>query len=107
MSATVIASHTRIDGALSSDGDLVIEGAVAGDVHSTGRLTLGTDAKVGGTVQAREVFVACRLMHGVRAEGLVHLLSTAEVVGDLEASRLVIDDGAVFEGQVRLRRSGA
>jgi len=107
MSATVIAAHTRIDGALSAQGDLVIEGAVAGDVRTTGQLTLGAEAQVSGEIQARDVRIAGRLTHSVRAEGVIHLLASAEVCGDLEAGRVIIDDGALFEGRVKVRRPAA
>ncbi len=85
-------------------GDLVVEGVVEGSVHVAGRLTLGPRARIDGEISARDVRIAGRLQRGVRASGVIHLLATAEVYGDLEAARVVIDDGALFEGQVRLRR---
>jgi len=40
----------------------------------------------------------------VFASGTVHLLSTAVVTGDIESPRLAIDEGAVFDGQIRMRK---
>jgi cytoskeletal protein CcmA (bactofilin family) len=83
----------------------VIEGIVEGDVRASGQLTLGRRAQVGGELHAHDVRIAGTLHRSVSARGVIHLLSTAEVRGDLEAARVVIDDGAVFEGQVRLLRT--
>jgi cytoskeletal protein CcmA (bactofilin family) len=123
MSATVISAQTRVEGSLlvgdppgsgpsegtrpgGTSSDLVIEGIVEGDVHTSGSLTLGRRAQVGGEIHAHDVRIGGVLHRSVRAEGVIHLLATAEVRGDLEAARVIIDDGAIFEGQVRLRRRG-
>ena len=107
MSATVIAAHTRLLGSIEAEGDLVVDGMVDGSVRSSGQLTLGRHATVTGELMAHDVRIAGKLMRSVCAQGVIHLLSTAEVRGDLEAGRVVIDDGAVFEGQVKLRRGTA
>jgi len=103
--ATVIGAHTRVQGDVSAYGDVVVEGRVEGNVRAAGQLTLGPNASVTGTIEARDIRVGGKLDRGVRADGVVHLLSTAEVRGDLEAGRVIIDDGAIFEGQVRLARA--
>jgi cytoskeletal protein CcmA (bactofilin family) len=112
MSATVIGAHAKVSGSVivtaaigTTDGDVIVEGTVDGSVRASGRLTLGVGAVVTGELIAHDVRIAGKLDRGIRATGVIHLLSTAEVNGDLEASRVVIDDGAIFEGQVKLRRN--
>jgi hypothetical protein len=50
------------------------------------------------------VIVGGELTHAVYASGLVRLLATAKMTGDIEAPRIAIDEGAVFDGQVRMRK---
>ena len=107
MTASTIEAHTRVIGSIDAEGDLVVLGRVEGSVRAKGRLTLGPCAVVTGELEAHDVRIACTLERAVRAAGVIHLLSTAEVRGDLDASRVVIDDGALFEGQVRLLRGQA
>ncbi len=117
MSATVIGTHARVLGSIlvgdppgsgpagapgAGHGDLVVDGVVEGDVRASGQLTLGRRARVEGEIHARDVRIAGVLHRSVSAAGVIHLLATAEVRGDLAAARVIIDDGAVFEGQVRL-----
>lgn len=120
MSATVIRASARVRGSISVSGegsgdgsgaegagDLVVEGSVEGDVEVSGVLTIGRQAQISGAIVAHDVRIAGRLNRSVRATGVVHLTATAEVHGDLEAARVIIDDGAIFEGQVRLRHADA
>ncbi|MEO6952396.1 MAG: polymer-forming cytoskeletal protein [Polyangia bacterium] len=105
MTASTIEAHTRVIGSIEADGDLVVLGCIDGSVRAKGQLTLGPAAEITGELAAHDVRIAGKLERAVRADGVIHLLSTAEVRGDLHAARVIIDDGAVFEGQVRLLRS--
>ncbi len=55
-------------------------------------------------MRGRDVVVAGKLAHNVFATHTVHLQASAELHGDIEAPRVAIDEGAVFEGQVRMKR---
>lgn len=107
MAASFIAMNTRVVGSVIADGDLEVRGRVEGDVRASGQLMLGPAAVVTGELEAHDVHIAGKLERSVRAAGVIHLLATAEVRGDLHAARVVIDDGALFEGQVRLIRGAA
>ena len=102
---TVIGPETRIAGALSGKDDLEVYGTVDGAVHGDAAVTIAVGARIGGEVRGRDVTVGGELTHAVFASGLVRLLATARLTGDIEAPRIAIDEGAVFEGQVRMRGS--
>jgi cytoskeletal protein CcmA (bactofilin family) len=105
--STVISSGTRIAGPLFSKDDLTIEGTVEGPISGEGRVVIGTSADVRGEVRGREVTIAGPLKWSVHATVSIRLLDSAEVQGDLSAPRIAIDEGAVFEGQVRMLRNPA
>jgi cytoskeletal protein CcmA (bactofilin family) len=66
---------------------------------------IAAHTRIEGSVTAEgDLVVEGTIVGDVRTTGSVRLLATAEVKGDLEAARVAIEDGAVFEGQVRLRR---
>jgi cytoskeletal protein CcmA (bactofilin family) len=104
---TVIGSETRIAGALSGKDDLEVHGTVDGPVNGEAAVTIAAGARIGGEVRGRDVIVGGELTHAVYASGLVRLLATAKMTGDIEAPRIAIDEGAVFEGQVRMRKKAA
>ncbi len=104
--ATLIAAQTRIGGALFSQDDVVIEGTIDGAVLGEASVTIGANAQIAGEVRGRDVVVAGKLDHPIFASGTVRLLATAEVRGNIEAVRVAMDEGALFEGQMKMVRSG-
>jgi cytoskeletal protein CcmA (bactofilin family) len=104
---TVIGPETRIAGPLSGKDDLEVHGTVDGPVRGEASVTIAAGARIGGEVRGRDVIIGGELAHPVIATGMVRLLATAVVTGDIEAPRMAIDEGAVFDGQVRMRRKAA
>jgi cytoskeletal protein CcmA (bactofilin family) len=104
---TVVGPETRIAGPLSGKDDLEIHGTVDGPVHGEASVTIAAGARIGGEVRGRDVIVGGELAHAVFASGTVRLLATAVLTGDIEAPRIAIDEGAVFDGQVRMRQKKA
>ncbi|HEX8954230.1 MAG TPA: polymer-forming cytoskeletal protein [Polyangia bacterium] len=104
---TVIGPETRIAGPLSGKDDLEVHGTVDGPVRGEASVTIAAGARIAGEVRGRDVVIGGELAHPVIASGTVRLLSTAVVTGDIEAPRLAIDEGAVFDGQIRMRRKPA
>lgn len=101
---TVIGPETRIAGPLSGKDDLEVHGTVDGPVRGEASVTIAAGARIAGEVRGKDVIIGGELAHPVFASGTVRLLSTAVVTGDIEAPRLAIDEGAVFDGQIRMRK---
>ena len=104
---TVIGPETRIAGPLSGKDDLEVYGTVDGPVRGEASVTIAAGARIGGEVRGRDVIIGGELAHPVFASGTVRLLATAVVTGDIESPRLAIDEGAVFDGQIRMRKKPA
>ena len=103
-SSTVIGAKTRILGSLHSGDCLVIEGAVDGAIDCDDTVTVGAEAQVGGEIRARDVIVFGVLEHNVRATGTIRLHATAQVKANLDAAKVAIDEGAIFDGQITMER---
>ena len=95
----------RVEGDLEVDGDLVISAFLRGSIRASGVLTVESDARVEGPIQAQAVWVKGRVAGMIRAQHFVRLMPGARVEGDLLAGRVVADAGAHLEGRVRLRGS--
>src|SRR5437016_4100609 len=104
MPRTVIGPETRVGGGLGGKDDLLIEGTVDGAVSGEATVTVAAGANVGGEVRGRDVVIGGEVRHAVFASGTVRLLATAQVFADITTPRIAIDEGAVFEGQVRMVR---
>ena len=90
-----------IQGELSGDEDLVLDGRVEGRVSlGDHHLTIGPNAEIRADVTAREVTIHGRVLGNVTATGRVEIGASGRLEGDLVAPRLVIHDGAWLSGQV-------
>lgn len=102
--ASRIGPDVRISGAITASEDLTIAGIVEGSVTVLGALTIERGAQIDGEVCARDVVLHGELRVPLRATASVRLGPTAVLLGDLQAARLIIEEGAVLEGNVRTGR---
>jgi len=94
-----------IKGQIFGREDLYIDGEVEGSVEvADHQLTIGPNGKVKASVKAREVIVEGTLHGNLEASERAVLGKNARMVGDIQACRLVIQEGAFFRGQVNLVR---
>jgi cytoskeletal protein CcmA (bactofilin family) len=102
--STIIGPGTHIESGLRAKDDVEVHGRVDGAIVGEAAVLLAAGAVVSGEVFGAEVTIGCALRHAVHASRSVRLLSTAEVYGDITAPRIVVDDGAVLEGKVKITR---
>ncbi len=103
-----IGKSVQVRGEVRGSEDLLVEGFVEGTITlSESRLTIGAQAKVHADVSARDVIILGQLHGNITASGRVELRSGATLMGDLQASRLSIEENASFSGKVDLVQSTA
>lgn len=98
---SVIAAWLRICGSLQTDGEIVAEGEITGDVRCV-RLVVGLDACITGDIVAEEVIVHGKIKGCIRANRVV-LEEAAVVEGEIFHRSLTVQRGACFEGASRRR----
>jgi cytoskeletal protein CcmA (bactofilin family) len=94
---SVIDAWLTITGNLESQGDVRVEGQIAGDVRCA-NLVIGRDAIVSGDIVAEEAIVRGRVKGTIRANRVI-LQDTACVESAIFHKVLSVDAGASFEGQ--------
>lgn len=80
-----------------------IDGEVKGELESSDTITVGKDGIVEGDIKARDIVIGGRIIGKLVASGKVVLESNAALDGDLSANRLVIEEGAAFNGNCDMR----
>lgn len=101
----VIGKSLTINGHVSGREDLVVDGRVEGDIElPESRLTVGVGGQVQGGIKAREIVVYGNVQGNLEATERVEIKKNARVLGDLRASRPVIEDEAYFKGSVETIR---
>lgn len=102
----VIGPSITIQGDVTGEEDLLIQGRVDGSVdlgkHS---VTVGAEGKVKASISGRMVTVEGSVEGNLEGQEQVVLRSSAHVQGDIKAPRVVLEDGAGFRGGVDMVES--
>lgn len=90
-------------GEISANEGLIIEGEIQGTIrHNSRNLTIGKQGRVHGEIFAKLIDVRGNVDGDIYGEELVHLFSTAAVTGTIHCTRILMDDGATFNGSVNM-----
>ena len=103
---TVIGKGTVIDGLLTVQNSLRVDGRVLGQVQASDSLVVGKDGEIEGEIKVRNAIIGGRVRNRIFATGKVVLEAHAVVQGELKTSKLVIDEGAVFDGNCAMNDNG-
>lgn len=102
-SVSVIGPTLVFKGELSAEEDLIIEGSIEGTIaHHKKNLTVGKQGRVKADIHASRVTIEGAVDGDVNGDELVQLAPTARVTGNIFAPRIKIEDGATFNGNVRM-----
>ena len=92
----------RVEGKLEASGTFRIDSAMKGTLSSDDTLVLGEHASVEGNIVANFVIIAGRFDGIIRARGRVEIQPNAIVTGEIHSPCLVIEPGAIFDGQCHM-----
>ena len=93
-----ISSGTIIKGEISSVADIRVDGAVQGKVYSKGRVVVGEEAVVTGTLACDNVDFWGKIEGDIYVKDTFSLKGTATVNGNIHVRRLQVDMGAQING---------
>ena len=98
----IIGASTTVEGTLRSSGNVNISGTVDGNVEVEGR----TMVMPGGVVEGEVVSTSAEIAGTVRGRVVVKerlvLKASAVIDGDIRTGKLVVEDGATFNGQCQM-----
>lgn len=99
---TVIARDTTWKGEMASDGSVHIHGRFDGAVKAERAIFVAEGAEVDATLTANAIIVAGSSRGTVRSRGKFEVLPSGKVAGDIFAPTLIVHEGAVMSGQLRM-----
>ena len=103
---SVIGPTLKFKGELSANEDLIIEGEIEGTIaHQDKNLTVGTEGRVKADIAAKTVEIFGKVEGDIRGEDVVKLAKSAEVSGNIQCGRIVMEDGAHFCGSIEMIRT--
>lgn len=101
---TYLDQHSKVQGKLTFEAPLQIDGQIEGeiDAHDT-TLMIGKSAMVTAKIKAISVIVAGVVNGEISASQRIELQPSARVSGNLTAPKLIVQEGAMFEGNCTMQ----
>jgi cytoskeletal protein CcmA (bactofilin family) len=96
----VLGPTLRFKGELSAQEDFILQGRIEGSIHQAQRIVIAGGGVVVGTVHARVIAVHGNVEGDLHGSESVTIQKTGRVVGNIFAPRVVLVEGAVFNGRI-------
>jgi cytoskeletal protein CcmA (bactofilin family) len=99
---SVVAHDTTWNGNLQSSGSLHVHGIVEGTLTAQDDVFIAEEADVTATITAANVIVAGMVRGTIRCSARFEVLPRGRVSADVQAPTLVVHEGALINGPVRM-----
>ena len=100
MASTVIGAGITIEGEVTADEEVVVQGTIRGKLSAKEGVTVEAGAVVEADIHGGPMAVAGAVTGNITSSDRVDLQAGARVVGNVKATRITIADGAQFKGNV-------
>ena len=99
----MIGSTVVIDGNITSAENLIIEGKVSGTITATGHeVTVGQSGQLKANINAKIVRIEGKIEGDISGGEKVIISKTGNVLGNIDAPRVTLEDGAKFKGSIEM-----
>jgi cytoskeletal protein CcmA (bactofilin family) len=103
---TIIAREDSLTGKLQVGGNGQVLGNFAGEIECEGELMIGPDAHVEADIRGNRVTVAGYVRGNVVAMSRLKITSSGRLEGDARVGALVVQEGGVHHGVIRVHPEG-
>ncbi len=104
--ATVLAKEDSLSGKLELKGSGQVLGTFSGQIECDGDLMIGPEAQVEADIHGVRITVAGLVKGNVVATGRLKITSTGRLEGDATVGALVVQEGGVHYGVIRVHPEG-
>lgn len=101
-SINIIRGGTEIKGDIICKGDIRIDGKLIGNLVSEGKVVVGEQGVVEGTIKCANATISGGVKVNIVVNELLSLKSTANLVGEISTNKLQIEPGANFSGNCKM-----
>lgn len=97
---------TKVSGQLHFECPARIDGNIDGEIDGK-EITIGESAVATAQIRADSIVVCGKVKGEITATQRVEIRSTAKVIGNITAPKLIVEEGAIFEGQCSMGHESA
>ena len=93
-----LGNGTTVEGTIRTTNSVRVDGKIKGKLICKNTLTIGVNGVVDGEIEAKNAIIGGKIQGKIKVTEKLVLESKSVLIGDLKANKLLIDEGAVFEG---------
>jgi cytoskeletal protein CcmA (bactofilin family) len=93
---------TKIEGNLTADSDIRIDGEIIGNLDCKGKVILGPDGKFQGEIKCINAVLEGIFTGNLFVKELLNVRETAKVSGDIVTDKLIVQSGAIYNVTCRM-----
>jgi cytoskeletal protein CcmA (bactofilin family) len=98
-----LGSTAILKGEWVCDEDVIVQGQVQGKIESGDHdLHIEREATVKANIRGKNITILGKVTGNITASGQILVGKDAEMIGDLSAPQIAIQDGAKFKGTVKM-----
>ncbi len=98
----IISAGTILEGTLSSNSDIRVDGEVRGHIISENKVVIGEAGVITGDLKGATIEVQGKVVGNIIAKELAVLKTKSQVKGDIFYNNIVIENGANFRGSCNI-----
>ena len=95
----IISQGTQIAGNITSQGDVRIDGELIGNIIAHAKIVVGPTGSIFGDIICENADISGKVEGTIRVKELLQLKESANVSGDIDTNKMVVDAGAMFNGR--------
>ena len=93
-----LTAGSKIIGTVIADSDFRVDGTVEGDIQSTGKVVIGEQGKIKGTIVCQNAEIMGKLEGKIETKHTLALRATGNIKGDVKTQTLIVEPNAIFNG---------
>lgn len=97
-SVNLIGAGTIIEGDVTTNGDIRIDGTLKGVITVKGKLVVGVSGSIDGETICQNADISGSVKGKITVSELLSLKASAKLTGDITTNKIAIEPGAVFSG---------
>lgn len=97
-SVNLIGAGTIIEGDITTNGDMRIDGSLTGTINVKGKLVVGASGMVEGEIICQQADISGSVKGKIGVAELLSLKASAKLNGDIITNKIAIEPGATFSG---------
>ena len=101
-SASLIGAGTSMKGDITSNGDIRIDGTLAGNIHCSAKVVIGAGGVVQGDINSQQADIMGKVTGTIKVKDLLQLKGGSLLNGNIQAGKLQIEPTASFNGECHM-----